>query len=152
MHAETLNRLKRDNQFRAEQAIAIAETIDMAIAGEHLVTVPILDALSARVDGRFDAVYARFDAIDLRFDAINLRFDAIDSQFDAINSRFVAVGYRFESVQSRFDSLEAKIDSLQTKFASLRFQLIAITVAGTLGSPLVPKIGEALMAVIHGAL
>lgn len=74
MHPETVNRLRREGTFPLEQAVALAEAIDMALEREQLVTVPILDArlavLEARLDSRIQALDAKFDR---KFDRFRLQ-------------------------------------------------------------------------------
>jgi hypothetical protein len=149
MHAATLDRLKRDEAFQTEQAVAIAEAIDMALADAQLVTIPIFEARLARVDARFDALEANMDA---RFEALeskmDTRFAAFESKMDA---RFAAMDARFEG---RFETLDARHETLETrldsKLASFKYQLTVIVVAAMLGSPAVPKIAAVLLNAIHG--
>jgi hypothetical protein len=61
--------------FPTEQALALAEAIDMAIDKTQFVTVPILDARFATLEARFAAVNARFDAVEARFDALQAKMD-----------------------------------------------------------------------------
>ena len=69
MHAETVELLMAKGHFPTEQALAVAEAIDMAIGDAQLVTVPILDARMAKLDAQFAAVDARFEALQARIDA-----------------------------------------------------------------------------------
>jgi hypothetical protein len=72
MQAATVELLKRKGQFPSEQALAVAEAIDMAIADQQLVTVPILDARFAASKAEMDARFAQFDA---RIAALEARLD-----------------------------------------------------------------------------
>jgi len=51
MQAEIVETLVEKAKFEPTVAVAIAEAIDMAIAGPQLVTVPVLDAHLERVKG-----------------------------------------------------------------------------------------------------
>jgi hypothetical protein len=82
MQAATLDKLQRQGRFAPEQAIAVAETIDMAMAEAQFVTVPILDARFAVVEARFAAVDARFAAVDARFAKIDARLDVMEAKFE----------------------------------------------------------------------
>lgn len=67
MQAETIELLS--TKFTIEQALAVAEAIDMATANAQLVTVPIMDARFAEVNVRFAKVDARFDILEAKIDA-----------------------------------------------------------------------------------
>jgi hypothetical protein len=67
--------LSGKGKFPTEQALVLAEAIDMAIEKTQFVTVPILDARFAAVDVRFAAVEARFAAIDARFDRMEAKME-----------------------------------------------------------------------------
>jgi hypothetical protein len=69
MQAEMIDLLSRKGKFPTEQALILAEAIDMAIEKTQFVTVPILDARFAAVDVQFAAVNARIDALEARMDA-----------------------------------------------------------------------------------
>ena len=53
-----------------------------------------IDALSARMDSRFDRADTRVDAlsarIDVRFDHVDERFDALEARLDGTNARIDA--------------------------------------------------------------
>lgn len=76
MQAATVELLKRKGQFPSEQALAVAEAIDMAIADQQLVTVPILDARFAASKADMDARFAAHEAkVDARIAALEARLD-----------------------------------------------------------------------------
>jgi hypothetical protein len=140
MQAATVELLKRKGRFPSEQALAVAEAIDMAIADQQLVTVPILDtrfaASRADVDARFVAheanVGARFAAHEANVDA---RFVALEAKMDA---RFAASEAK---VDTRFVALEAKMD---------RFRL-QIIIAVLIGHVALGPVGIAIVeAIIKG--
>src|ERR1700736_5909880 len=97
MRAETIDLLSEKGKFPAEQALVLAEAIDMAIEKTQLVTVPILDTRFAAVDLRFAAVESRFAAIDARFTKIDARLEAVDARFDAVDARFARLEARMDS-------------------------------------------------------
>ena len=86
--------------FTTEQALAVAEAIDMGIRESELVTVPILDA-------RFLVSEHRLAAFETK---MNEDFAAFMTRMDA-----------------RFAAFEARIDQ---KFDRLRLQLILAILAG----------------------
>ena len=76
MQAATVELLKRKGQFPSEQALAVAEAIDMAITDQQLVTVPILDARFAASKADMDARFAAHEAkVDARIAALEARLD-----------------------------------------------------------------------------
>jgi hypothetical protein len=88
MQAATVELLTRKAKFPSEQALAVAEAIDMAIADQQLVTVPILDARLAAAKAEMDVRFAAAKAdIDSRFAAakaeMDSRFAAVDAKLDA---------------------------------------------------------------------
>jgi len=137
MKADTIDILTGKGHFPTEQALAVAEAIDMAIRDAQLVTVPILDARflasEAKMDARFTTSEARMDArfaareaeIDARFAAheakIDARFAASEARIDA---RFAASEAKMEA---RFVAMEARLDQ---KFDRLRLQLIIAILLG----------------------
>lgn len=76
MQAEMINLLSGKGKFSTEQALVLAEAIDMAIEKTQFVTVPILDARFAAVDAHFAAVDARFARLEARIDALEVKMDA----------------------------------------------------------------------------
>ena len=61
MQAEVIDLLSEKGKFPTEQALVLAEAIDMAIEKTQFVTVPILDARFAAVNARIDSLEARMD-------------------------------------------------------------------------------------------
>ena len=162
MQAATVELLKRKGRFPSEQALAVAEAIDMAIADQQLVTVPILDtrfaASRADVDARFAAheanVGARFAAheanVDARFAAseakVDARFVALEAKMDG---RFVALEGKMDA---RFAASEAKVDTrfvaLEAKMDRFRLQII---IAVLIGHVALGPVGIAIVeAIIKG--
>jgi hypothetical protein len=68
MQAEMIDLLSGKGKFPTEQALVLAEAIDMAIEKTQFVTVPILDARFATVDVRFAAVEARIAGLEARME------------------------------------------------------------------------------------
>jgi hypothetical protein len=62
MYTEVVDVLTEKGEFKTEQALAVAEAIDMTIEKAQLVTVPILDARLAVVNARIDALEIKLDA------------------------------------------------------------------------------------------
>jgi hypothetical protein len=61
MQAEVIDLLSGKGKFPTEQALVLAEAIEMAIENTQFVTVPILDARFAAVNARIDSLEARMD-------------------------------------------------------------------------------------------
>jgi hypothetical protein len=100
MQAATVEILTRKAKFPSEQALAVAEAIDMAIADQQLVTVPILDARFEAQKARVDACFAAHEAkVDARFAEVDKRFVAMDAKMDA----------RFAAVEARLDRFRLQI-------------------------------------------
>jgi hypothetical protein len=59
MKADTVDILTQKGRFPTEQALAVAEAIDMAISDAQLVTIPVLDARFARLEARIDQKFDR---------------------------------------------------------------------------------------------
>jgi hypothetical protein len=72
MHAEVVGLLSEKGRFPTEQALVLAEAIDMAIEKAQLVTIPILDMRLAALTARFDA---KFAAMDVRFAAMDAKLE-----------------------------------------------------------------------------
>jgi hypothetical protein len=134
MQVATLDKLQREGCFRPEQAIVVAEAIDMAVAEAQFVTVPILDARFAQVDARF----ARVDA----------QFAQVDAQFAQVDAQFAQLGARFDVLEARMDAkLQAMKGELEGKLASLKIQLIVVVVVSSAAvGPLGVKILNALVS------
>jgi hypothetical protein len=140
MQAETVELLERKGQFPSEQALAVAEAIDMAIADQQLVTVPILDARFAASEAKFDA---RFAASEAKVDA---RFAAFDAKMDA---RFVASEAKMDA---RFAQSDARIAALEARFEARldRFRL-QIIIAILVGHVALGPVGIAIVeAIVKG--
>jgi hypothetical protein len=136
MQAATVELLTRKAKFPSEQALAVAEAIDMAIADPERVTVPILDA---RFDAHEAKVDTRFVAMDAKMDA---GFAAVDAKMDAgfakVDARFVA----FEAkMDARFAAVEARLD---------RFRL-QIIIAILIGHVALGPVGMAIVGAIRRA-
>src|SRR4030088_2890775 len=79
MQAEVIDLRSGKGKFPAEQALVLAEAIDMAIEKTQFVTVPILDARFAVVDARISRLEAR---VDSGFAAVNARIDSLEARMD----------------------------------------------------------------------
>src|SRR3977135_1735070 len=111
MQAEVIDLLSGKGKFPTEQALVLAEAIDMAIEKTQFVTVPILDTRFAKVDVRFAAVEARFARLEGRME-----------------SGFVAVNARIDSLEAR---MEAKMERLAVRMVIA--MLISQTALGPIG-------------------
>jgi hypothetical protein len=172
MQAEVIDLLSGKGKFPTEQALVLAEAIDMAIEKAQFVTVPILDVRFAAVDVRFAAVYARFDAVETRFDAIDARFATIDTRLDAIDTRLAAIDTRFTTidarlaavdermarlesglvaVNARIDSLEVKLDAKMERWAvrMVIAMLASQTALGPIGMSVLDAVRRALSTLVH---
>ncbi|MFL6601793.1 MAG: ABC transporter C-terminal domain-containing protein [Steroidobacteraceae bacterium] len=126
--------LSGKGKFPTEQALVLAEAIDMAIEKTQFVTVPILDARFAAVDVRFAAVDARFAAVDARFARLEARME----------SGFVAVN-------ARLDALEAKMDLKMERWAvrMVIAMVVSQTALGPIGMSALDAVRRALSTVVH---
>lgn len=77
------------------------------VSGSDVATKADLDALGARIDGRFEAIDGRFGAIDGRFGVLEHRFTGLE--------------HRIEGLQFHLSG------SLQTGLAELRTEMAAQT-------------------------
>ena len=72
--------------------------------------VDALYEISARIEGKVDALDGRVSGLDAKVDQLaestNARFDAVDARFDALEQRTDA---RFDAVDARFDALESTL-------------------------------------------
>jgi hypothetical protein len=69
MQAETVELLSVKGKFPMEQALVLAEAMDLVIEKAQFVTVPILDARIAIVNARIDALEAKLEAeLDAKFE------------------------------------------------------------------------------------
>jgi hypothetical protein len=128
MQAATVELLARKGAFPTEQALAVAEAIDMAIAHAQPVTVPILDA-------RFLAAEAKVDA----------RFAAFEAKMDA---RFAAFEARFQVFEAEFRALSAEIDQ---RFDRLHLKLVMGVIAVIVGNAALGPLGSATLEAIRRA-
>ena len=126
MKADTVELLVAKAHFPTEQALAVAEAIDVAIHDSQLVTVPILEA--------------RFAAFGVE---MNRRFAEVDTRFAALMAE---MNKRFAEVDMRSVALEARTDQ---KFERLRLQLILAILAGYAA---VGPVGAAIWDAIRRAL
>lgn len=126
MKAATIDILTAKGHFPTEQALAVAEAIDMAIRDAQLVTVPILDARFLASEAKMDARFAASEAkIDARFTASEAKMDARFAAREAeIDARFTESEAKTDA---RFAAMEARLDQ---KFDRLRLQLIIAILLG----------------------
>jgi len=141
MQAEMIDLLSRKGRFPTEQALVLAEAIDMAIEKTQFVTVPILDA--------------RFAAVDVRFAAVDVRFAKVDARFDAVDARFVRLEARMESgfaaLNARIDALEVKMDAKMERWAvrMVIAMLISQTALGPIGVGALDALRRVLLTLVH---
>jgi hypothetical protein len=136
MQAATVELLERKGQFPSEQALAVAEAIDMAIADPQLVTVPILDARFAASEAKVDA---RFAVHEAKMDA---RFVASEAKVDA---RFAAHEAKMDA---RFAQTDARIAALEGRLDRFRLQII---IAILIGHVALGPVGKAIVeAIVKG--
>jgi hypothetical protein len=126
MKADTVELLVAKAHFPTEQALAVAEAIDVAIHNSQLVTVPILEA--------------RFAAFGVE---MNKRFAEVDVRFMAL---LAEMNRRFTEADMRFVTLEARIDQ---KFERFRLQIILAILAGYAA---MGPVGAAVLDAIRRAL
>jgi len=124
VQAQTIELLTGKGSFSTEQAVILAEAIDMGIEKAQLVTVPIMDA--------------RFAAVDMRFAETNSRMEA---GFAAANAR----------IDSTSALLEARMD---LKMQRLSVKIIVATLAGQMalgpiGMNVVNSLRQAFSTLLH---
>jgi hypothetical protein len=141
MQAAMIDLLSGRGKFPTEQALVLAEAIDMAIEKTQFVTVPILDARFAAIDVRLEA---RFAAVDARFGAIDVRFAKIEARFDAIDARFA-------KIEARIDALEARMDAKMERWAvrMVIAMLISQTALGPIGMSALDAVRRVLLTLVH---
>ena len=158
MQAATVELLKRKGRFPSEQALAVAEAIDMAIADQQLVTVPILDARLVATEAKVDARFVAHEAnVDARFAAseakVEARFVAHEAKMDG---RFVALEGKMDArfaaseakMDGRFAQSDARIAALEARLDRFRLQII---IAILIGHVALGPVGIAIVeAIIKG--
>jgi hypothetical protein len=93
MHAETVELLATKGRFPTEQALAIAEAIDVGISNAQLVTVPVLDARFAALEGKIDTRFETFKAdIERRFERLRMNLVTAVVTIIAAHAAFGPVG------------------------------------------------------------
>jgi hypothetical protein len=134
MQAEVIELLSGKGKFPTEQALVLAEAIDMAIEKTQFVTVPILDVRIATLDARFAAVDARIVVVDARIARLEAR---VDSGFVAVNARI--------------DSLEVKMDAKMERWAvrMVIAMLVSQTALGPIGMSALDAVRRALSTLVH---
>jgi hypothetical protein len=141
MQVAMIDLLSGKGRFPTEQALVLAEAIDMAIEKTQFVTVPILDARFAAVDVRFAAIDARFAAVDARFAAVEARFARLEARMES----------GFAAVNARIDSLEAKLDLKMERWAvkMVIAMLVSQTALGPIGMSALDAVRRALSTLVH---
>ena len=127
MQAEMIDLLSGKGKFPTEQALVLAEAIDMAIEKTQFVTVPILDM--------------RFAAVDARFAAVDARFAAVDARIAQLEARLTA----------RIDSLEARMDLKMERWAvrMVIAMVLTQTALGPIGMGALDAVRRALSTLVH---
>ncbi len=134
MQAEMIDLLSAKGKFPTEQALVIAEAIDMAIEKAQFVTVPILDA--------------RFAAVDVRFAAVDVHFAAADARTTRLEARMDS---GFASVNARIDSLEARMDLKLERWAVklVIAMLVSQTALGPIGMGALHAVRQSLSTLVR---
>jgi len=127
MQAVMIDLLSGKGKFPTEQALVLAEAIDMAIEKTQFVTVPILDM--------------RFAAVDARFAAVDARFAAVDARIAQLEARLTA----------RIDSLEARMDLKMERWAvrMVIAMVLTQTALGPIGMGALDAVRRALSTLVH---
>jgi tetrahydromethanopterin S-methyltransferase subunit G len=151
MKADTVDVLTTKGRFQTEQALAVAEAIDMAIRDAQLVTVPILDARFLEAGSRVDNRFAEADAkVEKRFAEVNQRFAEADvkleKRFAEVNQRFAEVDAKVENgftkITAQIETSEAKAEARDARLRLHLFVVVVVCLAVT--SPLGVAALEAL--------
>jgi hypothetical protein len=142
VQAQTIELLCKKGNFSTEQAVILAEAIDMGIDKAQLVTVPIMDARFAQVDARFAEVNARIDG---KFATLNAKIDGTFATLDA------KIDGNFTSVNSRMESLQAKIELKMQRGAVLMIlvMLAGQTALGPIGMEAFNSLKQALSTLVR---
>jgi hypothetical protein len=88
MQPAVIDLLSVKGKFSTEQALVLAEAIDMTIEKAQLVTVPILDARLAVVTGRIDRTDGRIDRLEAEMKA---GFAALEARMEAKMQRWAVL-------------------------------------------------------------
>lgn len=140
MEAIAVDRLIEKAHFHSDVALAIAEAIDITIQAGNFVTVPVLDArlavLEGKMEGRFFAleksiasakewaiglyaslVIALFSALAVEHHWLADREDHAIAQAEArSDQRFQQVDARFQQVDARFEKVDARFQQIDARF------------------------------------
>jgi hypothetical protein len=130
MQAEMIDLLSGKGKFPTEQALVLAEAIDMAIEKTQFVTVPILDARVATLDVRFAAIDVRFAAIDARFASVEARIARLEARMD-----------------SGFAVMEAKMERWAVRMVIA--MLVSQTALGPIGMGALDTVRRVLSTLVH---
>jgi hypothetical protein len=149
VQAQTIELLCKKGGFSTEQAVILAEAIDMGIDKAQLVTVPIMDARFAEMDARFAKVDARFVEVNARIDSnFAVLNGKIDSKIETLSTRLDG---NFTSVNARMDSLQAKIELKMQRWAVLMIlaMLAGQTALGPIGMEAFSSLRQALSTLVR---
>jgi hypothetical protein len=135
VQAQTIELLCKKGRFSTEQAVILAEAIDMGIDRTQLVTVPIMDARFAEVNARIDSNFAVLNGkIDSKFETLSVRIDG-----------------NATSLNARMDSLQAKIELKMQRWAVLMIlaMLAGQTALGPIGMEAFSSLRQALSTLVR---
>ena len=168
MHAGMIDLLSAKGKFPPEQAVVLAEAIDMAIEKAQLVTVPILDARLAAVNTRSDSLEAKVTAkIDASEAQLTAKIHASEAQLTAkihaseakltakIHASEAMLTAKIDASEAmltgKINALEAKLDAKMERWAvKMVIVMVAVqTALGPIGMQVLNTVRQALATLIR---
>lgn len=122
MQAATVAILVSKAQFKHETAVAIAEAIDVEIAGAEFVTVPVLDVRLATLKARIQAEFQEFKA-EMQADFQEFKAE-MQAQFQKFKAEMQTDFQEFKAeVQGQIKELRNEVQELRNEIQELRNEI-----------------------------
>ena len=135
MQAATVTILVEKGEFKHETAVAIAEAIDVAIAGAGLVTVAVLDARLGELKA----------AIQTQIQELKAEFQ---SQIQEVRAEFQG---QIQELKGQIQELKGQIQELKTHIQEVKAELVRWVFVVMLGNVAINAAATALLnALQHG--